>query len=414
MTWNCDPFGGWYDLGHIWGHCRGYEEGCVEVEFFRFSTTDPNKIRVIITPTWGDPFYEYMVDGDSITVPGDSGYEWKVECRGVNSSQQLASIYICYQEGGNGDDETDVEEGDEFNWRGHTIKILNIVCGPVNYVEAKIDGITKHLTFDENASSLSWFMAAVFPGPIIGGAVFIAVKSIASGCASAKLIVADAGLDEGERRDISDEIVDEGVVDADGNPIDTTPEEVEAANDQAYKEMIRHPDHDAALQKKVDGLWTAEELKAWETEWKKTRTIDIIVENYYADRFSLIVPSIVMAGDVDVTGTAPQANQKLQIKAVKKYWGFDWLAKDPVLAEVTSDADHKYKATINLDEFGVISIYAHIPKGWWGILDADIESERHTVWVLTWTVVIGLVAALALMYDKKMKGKFIGVFKKRR
>ena len=119
-----------------------------------------------------------------------------------------------------------------------------------------------------------------------------------------------------------------------------------------------------------------------------------------------------MAGDVDITGTAPQPNQAVKIMVVKKLFGFDWAAKDVELDTVTSGGDYEYYTTITLDEFGLVEVYGSIPKDWWAVLDADITTEKHTVLVVTPMILLALLAMLAMVLDKKYN--FIGMFKKKR
>ena len=60
----------------------------------------------------------------------------------------------------------------------------------------------------------------------------------------------------------------------------------------------------------------------------------------------------------------------------------------------------------------MVEVYGSIPKDWWAILDADIETERHTVLVVTPMILLALLAMLAMVLDKKYN--FIGMFKKKR
>lgn len=130
------------------------------------------------------------------------------------------------------------------------------------------------------------------------------------------------------------------------------------------------------------------------------------------DDLTLSIPTLVIAGEVNVSGTAPLQNQKLEICASKKFFGFDFLAADDVLAAVTSDAEYKYNAVLELDEFGIIEVYSRIPKDWWDVLTDDITTAKHTVFVLTWEIIIFLIIAAALVYDKKT-GK-LGLLKRKR
>ena len=97
---------------------------------------------------------------------------------------------------------------------------------------------------------------------------------------------------------------------------------------------------------------------------------------------------------------------------VKKLFGFDWLATDAELATVASDANYAYEATLTLEEFGIIEVYSKIPKDWWLVLDKDVTTTRHTVFVLTWTMLIALVIIAALVYDKASGGKLKRMLKR--
>jgi hypothetical protein len=144
----------------------------------------------------------------------------------------------------------------------------------------------------------------------------------------------------------------------------------------------------------------------------KQLVIDETMRLLYLDNFTISIPSIVMAGDIGITGVAPQQNQDVKIMAVKKLFGFDWAASDTELDTVISGSDYEYYTTISLEEFGLVEVYGLIGKDWWAILDADITTEKHTVLVLTPMILLALLAMLAMVLDKKYN--FIGMFKKKR
>lgn len=132
------------------------------------------------------------------------------------------------------------------------------------------------------------------------------------------------------------------------------------------------------------------------------RSVDIV-----DDRLTLVVPFGTIAGEIELSGIAP-AGEIVEIVHDKKW------AINPILTKVTADEDGTYTATITVEEFGAIEVYARIKKeGWLGIdfLEKDMVSETHTIWVITTPIILGLVAMLVLVADKKYG--FIGIFKGR-
>jgi hypothetical protein len=94
MTEICDPFGGWGGIGHVWAHCRGLEDACVEVELLGISSTHA---LVKIIPSWTSARTAEIAPG-SYEEYNENGTVWRVYCNGVNMSQMLAKIEICYEE----------------------------------------------------------------------------------------------------------------------------------------------------------------------------------------------------------------------------------------------------------------------------------------------------------------------------
>ena len=167
------------------------------------------------------------------------------------------------------------------------------------------------------------------------------------------------------------------------------------------------------VEKLLDGTITKDEFETWLKQYATDQTKIELDTVYYTDNFSLDIPTFVMAGDIVVSGWAPKQSQDIQIMAVKKYFGFDWMATDQVLTTVTSDADYNYEATLNLDEFGIIEVYSRIPKEWWEVLDKDIKTQKTMCFVLSWTMIFFLIIAVAIVYDKQSGGKLRKMLKKR-
>jgi len=140
---------------------------------------------------------------------------------------------------------------------------------------------------------------------------------------------------------------------------------------------------------------------------------------------TVVVPTLVLAGEREITGTAPSANTRVEIMAKRKFIGFDFLAADTPISSAVSKPDGTFATTIELEEFGGVEIYAKIRKEWkppewlarlgmapvdW--MAADTTSEKHTVLVLTPMILLALLAMLAMVLDKKYN--FIGIMKKKR
>jgi len=94
MTEICDPFAGWHAIGHLWAYCRGMEEACIEVELKGIAVTTA---LVRVNPSFESEQVVEISEG-SFKEYSENGTTWKVYCDGVNMSQMLASIRICYDE----------------------------------------------------------------------------------------------------------------------------------------------------------------------------------------------------------------------------------------------------------------------------------------------------------------------------
>lgn len=141
--------------------------------------------------------------------------------------------------------------------------------------------------------------------------------------------------------------------------------------------------------------------------------------------FMLKVPKLVMAGEIEFTGTAPPgAEVKIKVKKVGSLlwiWEIDALAPDTVIATVTADAQGKYSGSFEIDELGSVTVYAAIQKSWldiefpdWfpDIAGDDLETEMHDIIVITTIVVASLLIAVLLVVEKRYT--MIGLFKRRR
>jgi len=233
----------------------------------------------------------------------------------------------------------------------------------------------------------------------------MSLKSIDDACTKATVEIFNAAYTEEDHEDVVQTVID----DMNAAGFDVTPEEVEAATRKA-EENVKNSKEEKQRQEDVkNGVKTPEQAEV-------EREVQIVSESkqiLIADNFSLEIPTFVMAGDVHVSGWAPAQSQEIQIVGVKKLFGFDWMAADMELAKVTSDADYKYEATLKLEEFGIIEVYSRIPKEWWAVLDKDVTTTRHTVFVLTWMMLIALVIIAALVYDKASGGKLKKMLKRR-
>lgn len=395
MTEICDDYAGWHGLNHIWSHCRGGEEACLSIELL---AVESGYAYVGVDRSWADKQGMY-IDVDSYIEYFEGDTRWRVYCDGTSTSQNAASIRICYEEGGNGDD--GMKEGDTRNVNGVNVTLVSMVCTPVQQIVAKIEGLSKTVQIG---------MFAIFPGPVLGGLIYVGLKSIDVACDRA-IVNMWGGFTEDEINEMDDRLKD--YTRPDGSK--PTADEIHDIKMGIVKNLnTTDPEFMALLNAWLNGDLTTTEFIDRVTEHVIEKTKTVIIREYYLSNFDITIPSIVMAGDIEISGTAPKPNQKLEIMIQKKYFGFDLWAKDTSLGEITSGDDYKYKTTVALEDFGAVTVYARVQKGWIEDLLDPLTTPKHTIYVLTWTVVLALVAALALAYDKKMKGKFIGVFKKRR
>ena len=400
----CDPYAGWGAINNKWAHCRGGEDACLTAEL---ATLGPTYAYVGIWTSWG-VWEGRAIHKGSFVEYEENGTVWRVHCDGLVHSMNQANIRICYIPSEAPPDADVIKVGDTASVDGHTFQLLELVCGTNARIVARVDGVLH----SSKAVIVAGSLLVQFPivGLTVGG-MYAGVKTLGGVCSLTLDSMATGGLTKQDQKD-NEERAQQEYIYPDGTA--PTPEQTEAADDEAEERTASWLNSDYV--EKVRQLTAGEIARPEFTKWLKDTTYNlklvILEEEFYRGNFSLNIPSIVMAGDVDITGTAPQANQAVKIMAVKKLFGFDWAAKDTELDRATSGIDREYYTTVSLDEFGVVEVYGSIPKDWWAILDADIETERHTVLVVTPMILLALLAMLAMVLDKKYN--FIGMFKKKR
>ena len=390
----CDPLSGWGTIGHVWAHCRGLEEACIEAELMGISATTA---LVKVMPTFGPERVEEITEG-SYKEYNENGTVWRVHCLGVNMSQMLADIVICYDEEGV---EEGMEVGDTSTVAGITFKLTQIACEPVQQIIVWAEGVSETIQLG------AW---GIFPGPVIMGGLAVLFKSVNVACDRVIVEAAGGGLTPKDVADV-DELIEANYTRPDGTK--PTPEEIHNVKMRVTDGFdYTDPKFVALIEKLLAGEISQEEFDEEQQQHLRDETEIELDTVYYTDNFSLEIPTFVMAGEISVSGIAPKANQELQIMGVKKLFGFDYLASDTELAKVTSDAENKYEATLTLDEFGIIEVYSKIPKDWWAVLEKDVTSPKHTVFVLTWMMLIAIVIIAALVYDKASGGKLKKMLKR--
>lgn len=387
---NCDPLAGWFGKGHVWAHCRGFEDACVTVELIDMSET---QARVNVLPSWRAPDNDVFIRQGEYAEYTESGHIWRVHCDGVWQSSALASIRICYV----GDETPPEPTPDTPPVIGNAeemavgdsvldITLVRLICDKAQAV----------IEYGGAESTIGHVMKALIINPFI----YVGIWWIDSACTKAYIVRADTTIPPEMKQTVIDEAQE-------AHP-SKTPDEIDEAYDWAKEQAARDTRWQEFLEQYRTGAITYDQMIAGQLA---------VLKEYLNIRlsqtdFTLSIPTLIIAGEVNVSGTAPLQNQQLEICASKKMFGFDFLAADDVLATVTSDAEYKYEATLNLDEFGIIEVYSRIPKDWWDILTDDITTSKHTVFVLTWEIIIFLIVAAALVYDKKT-GK-LGLLKRKK
>jgi len=309
----------------------------------------------------------------------------------------IADIRICY------DDtvEEGMKVGDTKTAAGITFKLTQIACVPVQQITVWAEGASETIKLG------AW---GIFPGPFIMGGLAVLFKSVNAACDRVIVEAAGGGLTPEDVTEI-DDLIEADYTRPDGTK--PTPEEIHNVKMRVIEGFdYTDPEFVEMVEKLLAGTISKDEFETWLKQHALDGTKTELDAIYYTDNFSLEIPTFVMAGEINVSGIAPKASQDLQIMGVKKLFGFDWLATDTELAKVTSDADNKYEATLTLDEFGIIEVYSKIPKEWWEVLDKDVTTGKHTVFVLTWMMLIALIIIAALVYDKASGGKLTRMLKR--
>ena len=363
----CDPYAGWHGIHHKWAHCRGGEEACLTIELL--AVTDAYAY-VGVDRSWAAKQGRAIDRGSYIEYfEGDT--RWRVYCDGVNTSQDLASIRICYEEAeetpppiGNADE---MAVGDTLL----DITLVRLICDKAQAV----------IEFGGRENLIGHAMKALAINPLI----YVGVWWIDSACTKAYIVRADTTIP-----DHMEEAAKDGAKES--HP-DATDAEIDEAYDWAREMASRDPRWQECLEDYRKGLTTYEQF---------LDCISAIINEYMNIKlsekdFSIDVASIVIAGETEITGTTPKPNQSGKIMAVRKWLGFDWLAGDTEIGTFVSDATGLFATTVTLEEFGVISVYGKIPVA----LALDPVTKKHTVFVLTWAILALLIIAAALIYDKK-------------
>ena len=412
---NCDPLAGWFGKTHFWAHCRGYEDACISVELIDVSET---QARVMIRPSWRSADECFIRSGEYEEYT-ENGYIWRVYCDGVWQSSALANIRICFKSDDTppvpcSDHETQTAcEAAGCNWYdgachgtpdpdtppaignatemavGATVLDITLVRLICDTAQAVID-------YGGKENTIGHAMKALLINPFI----YVGIWWIDSACTKAYIVRADTTITPEAEQTAKDAAQD-------AHPT-ATPAEIDEASEWAKEQASRDARWQELLEQYRIGAITKDQMIAGQL----AIYVEYLNIRLSQKDFTLSIPTLIIAGDVNVSGTAPQPNQQLEICASKKLFGFDFLAADDVLATVTSDAEYNYEAILNLDEFGIIEVYSRIPKDWWAILTDDITTAKKTVFVFTWEIIIFLIIAAALIYDKKT-GK-LGLLKRKR
>lgn len=468
MAESCDPLGGWFGVGHAWAHCRGAEEACIVAEL---RDVFAEEALVKVTPTFQGEAFVRIAPGEFKEYTED-GWRWRVYCDGVNLSLMIADIRICYEEAPipcsthlttaeceaagcywyDGSCHSEAEptpcishatqaacEAAGCYWYdgschgtpeggyelplygsvsalGHTFTNTKLMCDTAQAV-IRPEGLLEKTLVVGGAGVIFAVGSLILPGSVtttgvIMGGIYVVLKEIDEACTKATVEIFNAAYTEEDHDDVvqtvTGDLIAAGFTVGTDPDDDFTPAEVDAATRQA-EEKVKNSDEERQRQEDVkNGVKTPE---AAEVE-REAQIADAAMMILIADNFTLNIPTFVMAGEVVVSGWAPMQSQKIQIAATKKFLGFDFLATDDVLATVTSDAEYKYEATLTLDEFGIIEVYGRIPKDWWAILEKDITTDKHTVFVFTWMMLIALVIIAALVYDKASGGELKKLLKR--
>ncbi len=203
MAENCDPMAGWSPIGHTWAHCRGAEEACIEAELIGIAG---ETALVKVMPTFESEKVVEITEG-SFKGYSENGTTWRVYCDGVNMSQMLASIRICY--------DAEVAEGmkvgDTRTVAGITFKLTKIACVPIQQITVWAEGVSKTIKLG------AW---GIFPGPFIMGGLYTLFESVNAACDEVIVQAAGGGLKPEDVTEI-DELIEAEYTRPDGTKADT-------------------------------------------------------------------------------------------------------------------------------------------------------------------------------------------------
>lgn len=232
--------------------------------------------------------------------------------------------------------------------------------------------------------------------PVLIGGLYIALNYINDACDQATFDILDGTFTEDDRDVMYQDMWD--VINV--SDIDATDAEIDKAIDDAIEEVAKSDEEKQRQEDWKDGTITKEE---YETQ-RDDHIRDVAIKNLLRNKFSITTPTILMADSPkNVTGIAPEKLIEVNIMAVRKWYGFDFLATDTEIATATSGDDYKYATPIELGEFGFVDVYGKVRKEVFGVdwLKEDLKTTKHTVIVLTWIVIAAIVILLAVVLDKK-------------
>jgi len=339
----CDPNAGWHGKGWIWSRCRGDEEACLSVELLMVGV---GYAYVGTDRSWEGRQGAYINVGEPLEYL-EGNRLWQIHCDGAVESMQEANIRICYEDIPDQppDPEPDTPGGYElplygstsvFGW---TFTNTRLICGTAQAV-IRPEGLASKTLVVGGAGAMWAVGSILLPGSIVTtsvimGGIFVSLRHIDAACTEATVDIFESTWTETDHDDLVEKIVDE--VGSSGTG-EFTDEEIENAATKAEVVVSNSSEEKERQRKVANGEMTAEEADEEREEQIEEETYRIL----YEENFSLDIPCVVMAGDVDVSGHAPKQNTDIQIVAVRKFLGFDYLASDMVLATPRAGDDYNY------------------------------------------------------------------------
>lgn len=148
------------------------------------------------------------------------------------------------------------------------------------------------------------------------------------------------------------------------------------------------------------------EVWAQTSPLKKSNKVKILVvkEEVGEDVVTLDIPSVAMAGEIEVSGRAEGlSGVVVEIMRVQRFWG---MMNDVVVKTLITDSEGNYAGTLPLDEFGFFKMYAKTGKY------PVLTSDKHSIMIITTTVLLMLAVMVALVAEKRFA--VIGIFNKKR